>query len=101
MVLAALAMALLAIVVTAFTSKQISDKKADVSRLEQELSSVEAKASALQPFVTFRQVQEQRAGTVASLAQSRFDWERVMHELSLVLPSDVWLINLRPSGAAR
>ena len=29
-----------------------------------------------------------------SLADSRFDWERVMRELALILPSDVWLVNL-------
>ena len=32
--------------------------------------------------------------TVSNLAKSRFDWERVMRQLALVLPSDVWLTNL-------
>ena len=31
---------------------------------------------------------------MTSLADSRFDWERVMRELSLILPDDVWLTNL-------
>ena len=31
---------------------------------------------------------------MTSLADSRFDWERVMRELALVLPADVWLTNL-------
>ena len=31
---------------------------------------------------------------MTSLADSRFDWERVMRELSLVLPGDVWLVGL-------
>jgi hypothetical protein len=44
-------------------------------------------------------MREARAATVASLAESRFDWERVLQELSLVIPSDVWLINL--TGTAR
>ena len=39
-------------------------------------------------------VREQRVATVTSLADSRFDWERVMRELALVLPDDVWLTNL-------
>ena len=43
-------------------------------------------------------MQEQRAATIASLADSRFDWQRVMHELALILPGDVWLTNL--SGTA-
>ena len=32
--------------------------------------------------------------TVSSLAQSRFDWERVLRELSLVIPEDVWLVKV-------
>jgi Tfp pilus assembly protein PilN len=34
---------------------------------------------------------------MTSLADSRFDWPRVMHELSLILPSNVWLTNLTAS----
>ena len=37
--------------------------------------------------------------TVTSLADSRFDWERVMRELSLVLPSDVWLVSLNATAS--
>jgi Tfp pilus assembly protein PilN len=93
-VVAALALGVLAVAVFAMTSKSISDKEADVAQLEQDLAAAEAEATALQPFATFRSIQESRASTVASLAQSRFDWERVIRELSLVLPSDVWLTNL-------
>jgi Tfp pilus assembly protein PilN len=90
----ALALLVICVAALALTSKSISDKEADVAQLEQDLASAEAKATALQPFATFRSIQESRASTVASLAQSRFDWERVMRELSLVLPDDVWLTNL-------
>jgi hypothetical protein len=34
---------------------------------------------------------------VASLAQSRFDWERVLRELAIVIPHDVWLTGLNAS----
>ena len=37
--------------------------------------------------------------TVTSLADSRFDWPRVMRELGLVLPDDVTLTNLDASAA--
>jgi hypothetical protein len=42
-------------------------------------------------------MEEARTATVTGLAKSRFDWERVLRELSLVLPGDVWLINLTGS----
>jgi hypothetical protein len=44
-------------------------------------------------------MQEERTATVTSLAQSRFDWERVLRELSLVLPDDVWLTELEGSAS--
>ena len=93
-VLAGLAAALLAVIVTAFTGKQVSDGRSDVSGLEQELDQATARADALRPFADFRAVQQLRSATVSSLAQSRFDWQRVINELALVLPDDVWLINL-------
>jgi Tfp pilus assembly protein PilN len=89
-----LGVALLAVIVTAFTNKQISDGKSDLSRAEQELQQAEVRARALKPFADFRMIQEARTATVRSLAQSRFDWERVIRELALILPSDVWLVNL-------
>jgi Tfp pilus assembly protein PilN len=89
-----LALLLLAVIATAMTSKQISDRESEKQGLEQELAQATARANSLKAFADFRAVQETRTATVSSLAQSRFDWERVIHELSLVLPSDVQLIAL-------
>lgn len=90
----ALALGLLLIVATTLTSKQISDRESDKQTLEQELQAATARAESLRAFADFRGVQESRTATISSLAKSRFDWERVLRELSLVIPSDVWLVNL-------
>jgi hypothetical protein len=42
-------------------------------------------------------LQQAREQTVSRLAQSRFDWERVLRELAIVIPDDVWLTNLSAS----
>lgn len=89
-----LALLLLAVVATAFTSNQISDREEEQQNLQQELDAATAEAQSLKAFADFRAVQETRTATISSLAQSRFDWERVMRELSLVLPADVQLISL-------
>jgi Tfp pilus assembly protein PilN len=89
-----LGLLLLLIVAVTLTSKQISDREAEKQSLQQELDVATARASSLRAFADFRAVQESRTATVSSLAQSRFDWERVMHELSLILPDDIWLVNL-------
>jgi Tfp pilus assembly protein PilN len=104
----ALAAALIGVTVLFVTSNQISDRTAEISQLESEKTTVEARARALDAYTQFHSVREQRVATVTSLADSRFDWERVMRELALVLPGDVWLTNLTgtaspevsPDGAA-
>jgi Tfp pilus assembly protein PilN len=93
-VIGALALALLGAIALAFTSKQISDRKSDVARLQQEEQQAQARAQSLQAFTDFRAKQETRASTVSSLATSRFDWNRVLNELARVIPSDVWLIQM-------
>jgi Tfp pilus assembly protein PilN len=92
--LGALAMGVLAIAVLALTSKQISDHKAEITQLQLQEQSAVAKAQSLQSFTTFRAAQEARSGTITSLAQSRFDWQRVLNEFARVIPSNVWLIKL-------
>lgn len=95
-----LAVLLLAVIATALTSKQISDKESEKQGLEQELVQATARADSLKAFADFRAVQETRSATVSSLAQSRFDWERVIRELALVLPADVQLVGLSGSVSA-
>jgi Tfp pilus assembly protein PilN len=90
----ALALALLGVIALAFTSKQISDRKSKVAELQQQEQQAKAKAESLQAFANFRAVQEQRTATVTSLAQSRFDWQRVINELARVMPSNIWLVQL-------
>jgi Tfp pilus assembly protein PilN len=95
---AGLALLLLGIVAVALTGKQISDRESQKTTLQQELTQATARANSLAAFSSFRAVQQQRADTVSSLASSRFDWSRVLHELSLVLPSNISLSTL--SGTA-
>jgi Tfp pilus assembly protein PilN len=90
----ALALALLGMIALAFTSKQVSDRKSEVNTLQAQEQQAEAKAQSLQAFANFRAVQQQRSTTITSLAQSRFDWQRVINELARVIPSNVWLVQL-------
>ncbi|HXV04743.1 MAG TPA: PilN domain-containing protein [Solirubrobacterales bacterium] len=78
---------------------QISDRKSEVAKLEREDAVAGARAQRLAGYTQFRGLREKRVQTVTSLADSRFDWERVMRELSLVLPHDVWLTSLEASAA--
>lgn len=94
----ALVAVLAAVTAMALLDSQISDRKGELKRLEREDAVVAARALRLSAYTQFRALHEQRVETVASLADSRFDWERVMRELSLILPKDVWLTDLTASA---
>ncbi|HKT84400.1 MAG TPA: PilN domain-containing protein [Solirubrobacterales bacterium] len=97
-VLGALALVLIGVALLVTTDNRISDGKAEVATLKREDAVAGAKAKRLAAFTQFNILAEQRIATVRSLADSRFDWERVMRELALVLPSNVWLTNLTASA---
>jgi Tfp pilus assembly protein PilN len=93
-VIGALVVTLLGVTLLVVTENQISDRKAEVTRLEAENAAAQARADRFTAYTQFHQIRDQRVATVTSLADSRFDWERVMRELALVIPKDVWLTNL-------
>jgi Tfp pilus assembly protein PilN len=94
LVVGGLAVLFFAVVAMALTGKKISDKESEKQQAEQELTQATARAESLREFEDFHKIHDARELTVTSLAQSRFDWERVLRELSLVIPSNVWLTNV-------
>lgn len=89
-----LVLVLVGVCAMVFMGNQVSDKQAEADTLEAQAVETEARAESLASYVDFAAVRESRALTIDSLAKSRFDWERVIRELSLVIPKDVWLSNL-------
>jgi Tfp pilus assembly protein PilN len=98
LVLGALAILLIGVVMLVLTSNQISDREAEVANLQAEKTAATAEAQRLAAYTSFQQVAEQRTRTVAELANGRFDWVRVLKELSVTLPPNVYFTNL--SGSA-
>jgi Tfp pilus assembly protein PilN len=93
-VVAGLALALIAVTAIVLTGNQISDRKAEKESIDSQVAQAEAQASRLKPYADFAALQQARELTVQSLAQSRFNWQRVLREVAIVIPSDVWLTNL-------
>jgi Tfp pilus assembly protein PilN len=86
--------ALAGVTMMVLATNEINDRKAEISRLEAEEAEARARAEALSSYAQFRLVRDTRVATVTSLADSRFDWERVLREFSLVLPDDIWLTKM-------
>ena len=98
-VMGALVAVLAGVAMLVLTGNEISERQDEVATLKREDAAASAQAARLASYTQFRALSEQRVATVQSLADSRFDWERVLRELSLVLPSDVSLTELSASGA--
>lgn len=98
-VIGALVLALGGVTALVLTGNQIADSKSEVAKLKQEDAAAQAEAQRLAAYSQFHALHEERLATITSLADSRFDWERVMRELALILPHDVWLTNLDASAS--
>jgi peptidoglycan DL-endopeptidase CwlO len=99
-IVAVLAVALLGVTLVVVTGNQVADRQAQKANLEAQVAQAQAEAQRLRSFTDFASLQQARQDTVTSLATSRFDWERVLRELAIVIPSDVWLTDLSASASA-
>ena len=90
-VVGALVLAFAGVYALVGTGNSITEKEGQVAALEQDLASSTARAEALRSFTDFASLEQARNETVSRLASSRFDWERVLRELTLVLPEEVTL----------
>jgi Tfp pilus assembly protein PilN len=99
-VLAALVAVLAGVTALVLTGNEIADREAEIAQLQQEDAAAKARTAELAGYTEFHSVSEQRVATVTSLAASRFDWERVMRELTRVLPGDVWLTTLTGTASS-
>jgi Tfp pilus assembly protein PilN len=86
------------------TANQVTSREDKADQLEVETREAQAQVRALGPFGDFSQVAQTRTAAVKQLTESRFDWERLLRELSLVLPDDAWLTDadaaLKPGESA-
>ncbi len=99
-VLGALVLALAGVTMLVLTNNKVSDSKSELAQVKREDAAAQARAESLASYTQFAALHEERVQTIASLADSRFDWERVMRELALILPHSVWLTSLDASASA-
>jgi len=96
-IVGAIAAALIAVVALVLTQNSITEHENEIAQLEVAEAEATQRAQALAPYAEFAGLQEQREATITSLADSRFDWERVLRELAIVIPSAVSLKTLEAS----
>lgn len=90
-VLGVLAVLLVMALAYVLTANGVNDKTSKADKAKQEADTLEAQAAQLDSFTDFSSIKEQRLAAVVTAAKTRFDWERLMRELSRVMPSGSWL----------
>jgi len=90
-VLGVLAVLLVMAVAYVMTSNSVNDREAKAAQARQEAAAAEAESKQLGAFTDFASIKEQRLASVMTAAQTRFDWERFMRELSRVMPANSWV----------
>jgi Tfp pilus assembly protein PilN len=73
------------------TANTVTDRENDAAVASAEADRLEAEAARRAGFTDFAQIAQTRLQSVASVAETRFDWERVMRELSRIMPEGSWL----------
>ena len=76
------------------TANKISQKKAQLAGLQQQVTSEKAAVARLNTYQKFEKLAEARAATVREIASSRFDWYHALSDLSKVVPTNATLQSL-------
>jgi Tfp pilus assembly protein PilN len=86
-----LAVLLVMAVVYVLTSNQVTERQSRVAVVKAEANRLEALAAQRNSFADFARIAQTRLVSVAGVAETRFDWERLMRELSRIMPEGSWL----------
>jgi Tfp pilus assembly protein PilN len=93
--LGVLGVAVVAVTALVLISNQVSEKQTELVEVARKQEVAAAAGNALRPYGNFVKLEQERHATVTALAQSRFNWERVMRQLSRVTPDGVWITEMK------
>lgn len=80
------------------TSSTVGDRQAEVDGLRAELAAIPPPAAQPQSQTTLEAEKSQRVAVLGQALGSRIAWDRVLREISLVLPEDIWLESLNANA---
>jgi Tfp pilus assembly protein PilN len=80
-------------------SGKVDEREQELAGLEQELAVAKQAAQAKRPQPSVSAEHQQRLTALNGALGERLAWDRVLRDVSLVLPEDVWLSSLGASGA--
>jgi Tfp pilus assembly protein PilN len=81
-------------------SSKVNDNKATLNALQQELAALPPPPTEPNTDAVLAAQKVQRITALASALQTRIAWDRILREISSVLPEDVWLTGLAAESPA-
>lgn len=92
---------LVGVLLYVLTANGVASKQDELAQLTAETQAAQQRAAALGSFNQFAAIKQRRQASVTQLAQARIDWERLVRELSRVIPEDVFVTALDASATAQ
>jgi Tfp pilus assembly protein PilN len=86
-----LALMLAMVAAYVLTSNNVTEHENQAAAVRAEADRLEAEVAAQASYSDFADIAQQRLTSVAGVAETRFDWERLMREVSRVMPQGSWL----------
>ena len=81
-------------------SSKVNDHEATLQALQHELASIPPRVEQPQTNQQLALQRDQRIQALGGALQSRVSWDRILREISSVLPEDVWLTSLSATSPA-
>ena len=94
LVIGALFASVVAMLVYAVVIGGVRSDQTELASLKEETVQANARAEALRPYGDFAEMKDQRERSVRTVADLRFDYERLTRELARILPTGVWIGHL-------
>jgi Tfp pilus assembly protein PilN len=94
-VLGVLAFCVAALATYVLAGNIVKDREAELAAATAKSAAVTQQVNALKPYADFESVANTRVQTVTDLANSRFDWEQALRDLSRAIPADVTIGTLK------
>jgi Tfp pilus assembly protein PilN len=90
-VIGGLVASVLAMLAYAIVIGGVHSDESELASLKDETRTAQAQAEALRPYGEFAEMKQQRERSVRTVAETRFNYERLTRELARILPAGVWV----------
>jgi Tfp pilus assembly protein PilN len=95
-----LVLALVVVLVLVLADNAIDSRRSELAQIQAQTRATQQQADALKPYADIAAARQKSLDTVRSLASRRFDWARVLADLSRRVPADVDLDSFDGSVSA-